>query len=94
MSKPGLAFLSTGSNLGNREQNLASALAALSDFISVYGGFEHLRDRALGLRRPARLPQPGDRGHIAPRSAVHPCADQAHRDRAGTQTHLPLRSRA
>jgi 2-amino-4-hydroxy-6-hydroxymethyldihydropteridine diphosphokinase len=35
VSKPGLLYLSTGSNLGNREQNLASALAALSDFLAV-----------------------------------------------------------
>jgi 2-amino-4-hydroxy-6-hydroxymethyldihydropteridine diphosphokinase len=35
VSKPGLVYLSTGANLGNREQNLASALAALSDVISI-----------------------------------------------------------
>lgn len=35
MSKPGLIYLSTGSNLGNREQNLNNALAALADFFAV-----------------------------------------------------------
>ena len=35
MSQTDILYLSTGSNLGNREQNLASALAALSDFLTV-----------------------------------------------------------
>ena len=35
MRNADLVYLSTGSNLGNREQNLASALAALTDIISV-----------------------------------------------------------
>jgi 2-amino-4-hydroxy-6-hydroxymethyldihydropteridine diphosphokinase len=35
VSGQGTIYLSTGSNLGNREQNLASALAALSDFLTV-----------------------------------------------------------
>ncbi len=35
MSGQGMIYLSTGSNLGNRDQNLASALASLSDIISV-----------------------------------------------------------
>jgi 2-amino-4-hydroxy-6-hydroxymethyldihydropteridine diphosphokinase len=35
VSQTDILYLSTGSNLGNREQNLASALAALTDIISV-----------------------------------------------------------
>ncbi len=35
MSQTDILYLSTGSNLGNREQNLASALAALSDLLTV-----------------------------------------------------------
>jgi len=35
MSNVNLVYLSTGTNLGNREQNLNNALAAVSDFFSV-----------------------------------------------------------
>jgi 2-amino-4-hydroxy-6-hydroxymethyldihydropteridine diphosphokinase len=35
VSRSDILYLSTGSNLGNREQNLASALAALSDSLTI-----------------------------------------------------------
>ena len=94
VTSPAVVYLGLGSNLGDRQANLAEALQSLRAPRPDRAGLAGLRDRAGARDRPAPLPEPGGEGRHALEPAGAPGRRQADRGPDGPAPRRAVRPAA